>query len=1162
MIKIAPKYVFILLLSLMMFPTLLTAQEEPEAKETNSSDKVGKAELIISGALYDDGVRLENVALILKEDGVLVSETYSDENGKFKVVMKLDKIFTLHFSMAEYVDKIVEIDTRNVPNDNRKYDFTYKGWRVDMFPLDLDVDYSSLKKPVAIVVYNPAEDGFSTDKKYERSVRPSRERLIKAVYNALDQKDIDSEDAFDDYMLAVKDGDLYLKEGDYESALMQYEAAKEILPNESYPGKQIQKTMALMQANSSIDEQYANHLQAADEAFDNKEWATAQTSYEFAHDVKPKIQYPMDQMDIIRKKIADEKLALAQMKEKEKQATYDAFVSSGDSLMALAKYPESKSKYKEALTVYSKKEYPKTKINEIDLLISKNAKSEQAYLDLLANANKYLGNKEYEKAKESYSEALGIKPNEELPKAKLTEIDALLGGLAALKAKELEMKAQKEAALQAKYDGLIVRADALMVDKEYEKAKADYESAVLLKSNELYPQNQIKLINTTLAELEGVEIQFAKLMGNGLKNQNANKLELAKSDYQAALNLKPDAQEPQDEITKIDGLLAANAAAIAAKQKAIDDEYDGLIVSADVLMGNKAYNKAKADYENAVVLKPKELYPQNQIKLINTALAELEGVEKQFDNLMANGLKNQNANKLELAKSDYQAALNLKPNAQAPQDAITKIDSLLAANVAAIAAKQKAIDDEYDGLIVNADAMMVNKSYEKAKVDYEKAVTLKPKELHPQNQIKLINKTLAELEGVDKQFDKLMASGLKNQNAKKLEMAKSDYQAALNLKPDAKAPQDAITKIDSLLAANAAAIAAKQKAIDDKYDGFIADGDAMMALEKYTEAEEAYKQAVTVKSKEEYPKTQISLIHDKLGVLAAAAAASEKEAKELALNEQKYNALIAKADEQYKSGSYTLAKSNYKEALVVFTGKAYPMSQISEIDSKLALLAAEEAASAKAAEEKKAKEDEYQSIVVKADAAFTSKDYAKARLEYQNAQKVFVDKPYPANQIKKIEDIELAEKQKAEQAALLLAQQAENKEKFDASVAEGDALVAKGELQKGKYKYEAALKLIAGDPVVIKKMRDLSAKIEEERKLAEFHSKNDTEFNKQLAEDYPNGLNETKKAGGKTTTRIVVVGNGRGDEYKKEVYSYGAVFYFKNGKKIDESTFKRETKGH
>ncbi|MFT5878164.1 MAG: hypothetical protein ACI8SA_002030, partial [Dokdonia sp.] len=157
--------------------------------------------------------------------------------------------------------------------------------------------------------------------------------------------------------------------------------------------------------------------------------------------------------------------------------------------------------------------------------------------------------------------------------------------------------------------------------------------------------------------------------------------------------------------------------------------------------------------------------------------------------------------------------------------------------------------------------------------------------------------------------------------------------------------------------------------------------------------------------------------------------------------------------------------------------------------------------------------------------------------------------------------LELAAQQKAEQEALALAQSAENEKRFNELVVEGDVLVESQDLQKAKYKYEAALKLVPGDIVVAKKMREVSNQMEEARKLSEFHSKNDTEFNRQLAIDYPNGLKETNKGGGKTTTRIVVVDGKRGDEYKKEVYSYGAIFYFKNGKKVDKTTYSRQTKG-
>ena len=892
-----------------------SAQEDDTEPSQDTESAKSKAKLYISGTLYDDGRRMEDVVVSIKSSNFGEKEVYSDAAGKFKMEFELDDVYMMYFTKSGFVEKMVEVDTRNIDEDNRRYDFYYKGWKVDMFPSDLDVDFSSLKKPVAKVVFNPADEGFGTDKKYERVVRPSREKLIKDVYAAYDDRDLKVEGAFEDYMLAVKDGDLFLKEGDYENALMQYEAAKSILPNEAYPDKQIKKTMAMMQANQSVDEQYANYLAAADEAFDSKDWEVARENYEGAQGVKPKMDYPKDQIDLIVKNIAAEKLAAEQMKEKEKLDLYNSIVAQGDSLLKAKDYSASKVQYNKALDVLNK-EYPKSKIKEINNLLAQNAKSEKAYEDLLANANEFMNEKKYNQAMETFNTALGMKPEAEEPKAKIKEIEGLLAGLAAMEELNAKLAAKKEADLQAKYDETITTADALLVDKVYDKAKAEYEQA------------------------------------SGLK--------------------------------------------------------------------------------------PKEEYPKNQIALINATVLKLEGLDKQYAKLMADAVKNKSVAKWEVAKSNYQAALELKPNEQAPKDGIAEID----AKLASLAADQ----------------------------------------------------------------------------------------------------------------------AAQQKAIDDKYAGFVAEGDAMMALEKYTEAQTAYKQALTVKSKEEYPKSQLAVIDDKMKAIALAAAASEKEAKELAEKEASYNQSIGKADQLFKSNNLVAAKTEYERALTILPGKTYPVSQMAEIDSKLTAIAAADAAKAKELADVKAKEDEYAAIIVKADAAFTKADYVNARLEYQNAQKVFADRLYPAQQIQKMEAIELAAKEKAEQEALAAAKAEENKKRFDELVAEGDALVGDKDYTKAKYKYQAALQLFPGDEAVNTKLKAAVASMEEARKLAEFRAKNDTEFNRQLAVDYPNGLNETTKGGGKTTTRIVIVDGDRGDEYKKEVYSYGAVFYFKNKKKIDQATYNRETK--
>jgi hypothetical protein len=68
------------------------------------------------------------------------------------------------------------------------------------------------------------------------------------------------------------------------------------------------------------------------------------------------------------------------------------------------------------------------------------------------------------------------------------------------------------------------------------------------------------------------------------------------------------------------------------------------------------------------------------------------------------------------------------------------------------------------------------------------------------------------------------------------------------------------------------------------------------------------------------------------------------------------------------------------------------------------------------------------------------------------------------------------------------------------------------------------------------------------------------EYRNELTKKYPQGLTEetNKEGGGTTVTRIVVVGNNAW-VYSKKVYSWGGVYYFKDGQQISEPTFNYET---
>lgn len=68
------------------------------------------------------------------------------------------------------------------------------------------------------------------------------------------------------------------------------------------------------------------------------------------------------------------------------------------------------------------------------------------------------------------------------------------------------------------------------------------------------------------------------------------------------------------------------------------------------------------------------------------------------------------------------------------------------------------------------------------------------------------------------------------------------------------------------------------------------------------------------------------------------------------------------------------------------------------------------------------------------------------------------------------------------------------------------------------------------------------------------------DFQKDLGNKYPTGTTEEiTTEGNRTTTKRIIVAEGKGNEYKKVVHSWGGVFYFKNGEAVTERVWTQET---
>ncbi|RMG81739.1 MAG: hypothetical protein D6707_04265, partial [Bacteroidetes bacterium] len=256
-------------------------------------------------------------------------------------------------------------------------------------------------------------------------------------------------------------------------------------------------------------------------------------------------------------------------------------------------------------------------------------------------------------------------------------------------------------------------------------------------------------------------------------------------------------------------------------QKQLEEQYNGLIASADEKFSLENYEEAKADYEKALELKPDEQYPKDNIKDIEQKLKELseqqaaqemqKQLEEQYNGLIASADEKFSLENYEGAKADYEKALELKPDEQYPKDKIKEIEQKLKelSEQQVAQEKQKQLEEQYMALISEADGYFDQEDWDNAIRKYKEASSLKPEETYPKQQIIKANKNKiaaqkANMTDAEKEaeYKRLIKEADLKFGFKKLEEAKQLYQQALELKPDEKYPKAKISQINVRLGVN------------------------------------------------------------------------------------------------------------------------------------------------------------------------------------------------------------------------------------------------------------------------------------------------------------------------------------------------------------------------
>ena len=765
---------------------------------------------------------------------------------------------------------------------------------------------------------------------------------------------------------------------------------------------------------------------------------------------------------------------------KENEAKYNQLIADADKLFMAEDYENALTNYSDALSVPGKSAevHPNNRIVEIDNILKKKAKEEmlnqqanQAYQNVIDAGDSFFASKDYDKAAKKYHEAQSMRPAEQYPKDRLAEIETI----------------KKAAAAKAEYDELIKSADMFFKQNNLKLAEDKYIKASKLDPSQEYPKLQLEKITTKLKEQEDIlekkkKYDEAILAADAL--YKSKKYREAKAKYEEAITIESAATYPVERVKMCQEKIKEREEASAKAE-----EYAALVKAGDDAMKASNYESAIESYTAALDIK-KDVYPEGQLNLAKEKLAELADSatkKAKIEELFSQAEEKIGSENFAGAIEDYKAILALEATNNVAITEKGKAESALKAQQEKAAAMA-----EFNKLKMEGDTYFAQKKWVEAKEKYTAANAIQTDEKVDGNLI-IIEQELSKIASAkenEAMFKSLVEKAKSAEKDKELQKSLDFYTEALNYNEGDAAT---INKIKALR-------------------------NQLLELEKSAEKEKLYAEAMDRGKKaldaKDYANAVNSFDDAMLYIPMAPEAiklkaAANKALSELSKNEEVFQKLLSQGLNLKNAGDLYAAKNVYEQAQQMRPSDPVPQNAIIEINDLL--------------RKKLEEENQYKSVIRKADLAYDEKRYEegidlynkalsiqeeqyakdqiiKAQLALKNQEDEALNREYQAI-IKKANDYFSTERYESaleeynraltvlpsdkyaqdrrDETQQILDNRAERSEEenakkavFDKLVAEADMIFDSKKYIDAKIKYEDALRLYPSDPYLLKRVEE------------------------------------------------------------------------------------------
>lgn len=519
-------------------------------------------------------------------------------------------------------------------------------------------------------------------------------------------------------------------------------------------------------ATAQESESYESLMKKGNDKYNAKDYISAKTYYEMA--LKQKSG------DVTAKKKLDETVKKIQ-EDGARQEVFYAHLDTGDQFFSQQRYEEALSEYELALKVFPDDKYVGGQAEAVRAILKERQDKQDAFNLAMSQGESLLEEDNYDAAIMQFETAIGIFPNDKLPKEKLAEarqkkqlytekltrFDKLMED-----GRQLGLRKNYEAALQKidqalelfpndleanakrnefqaakgvadRYNDIIASADQLYENKAYKEAKLQYQSALAVVAGDAYATDMIARLDPLIAQQDAeeaariaaeqeaarlaAEAEAARLAAEAEAARIAAEEEAARiaAEQEAARLAAEEAARIAAEQEAARLAAEAEAARLAAEAEAARQAtIKGMLDVADGLFNEKDYANAKVKYQEVIAFDEGNAAATAKIQQIDGILAQMAAeIEEHYNHAMGAGNTAMSNEKFAEAITHYQSALIYKPEDPTATTQLAAAEKAENDRLAALRA-------QYNAFIKEGDGHFRTNTFDKAIEAYTKAEEL------------------------------------------------------------------------------------------------------------------------------------------------------------------------------------------------------------------------------------------------------------------------------------------------------------------------------------------------------------------------------------------------------------------------------------------------------